>query len=135
MSEALFDGSRSKQRLLLLLTFIYRAVMLPGDLFQEVEETVDLDELLAIFLEQWEEELTILNCTFNYHAFSHVLQVRRALGPLFAVSTERYECLYGSCKRNYVYVCLKFCCKTSVVQCVLLSFLQCGHNQHGQAGP
>ena len=64
-------------RLMALHTYVYRAMMLPEELFKKVDKEVDLPKLMQALYEEFQEMFGAKICTFNIHTYLiHGLQVR-----------------------------------------------------------
>ena len=92
--------SRDCRKIWLQTVYLYRALMLPNDLFDYQERRDELEEMVQKWYVLYEATFHEENCVFNVHTFSHILQVRD-LGPLTATSAVRFEDQYQHLKNAY----------------------------------
>lgn len=90
-----------ERRLLRLMAFIYRALFLPDEPFRALDATVDLQQLINLWQKTFEQKWGKDVLSYNGHVLHHALENRRRTGPLYETSTEKYESLYGDCKKHF----------------------------------
>ncbi len=80
--------------------YIYRALMLPPDLFDYNRHKEEVARMVHNWYAIFEGTFGKENCVFNVHTFHHVMEVRD-LGPLTETSAYRYEDEYQHLKNAY----------------------------------
>ncbi len=85
----------------LYTVFIYRALMLPSELYAYEENREKLARMLRRWYYLFESTFGLNNCSYNVHTVSHVLAVRD-FGPLTETSAVRFEDQYQVLKGAFV---------------------------------
>ncbi len=85
----------------LYTAYIYRALILPEELFSWSENRDDVAAMLRHWYALFESTFGLPNCSYNVHTLSHALLVRE-LGPLTETSAFRFEDQYQTLKEAFV---------------------------------
>ncbi len=92
------------QRLFLLLTYFYRALMLEDWELEVIQNTLrvdnnpgftDVQDLIDNWIKEWQSTFGHKDMHYNHHVIHHALESRMKTGPLYKSSAEPFENLYG----------------------------------------
>ncbi len=91
-----------EKQVILLFTYVYRALYLDNDKFANLRESVDLQGLLSRMANLYTLAFGAAEHTFNEHQFfSHLLQTRIEMGPLYNYAMWKYEDTFAKMKRSF----------------------------------
>ena len=92
---------RMVRKVLLMYTFILRAVYSDDDVFFHIDSTINLQKMVTIFLREYAALFSVGAITFNPHSFSHLVDVRKRHGPVHLYSTNKFEGMYAKTRYSY----------------------------------
>jgi len=89
------------RKCLALYCFLIRAHNQQKEVWDEIDNLISFRQLHVLFYQYKEAILHEMDSSYNTHNFLHVPHYVKHHGPLWKVSAERFEDLYGFCKRLY----------------------------------
>ena len=79
-----------------MYVFLYRALDMPDERFQDIDADVNLDSFAKKLHKRYCDTFGTENSTYNTHIMcSHLVEQRKRNGPLQNTSTLKFESLYG----------------------------------------
>jgi len=88
--------------MLAVYTFLHRAHNYSKKTWDEIDDKISFNHLHFLFYKYVEDLFGDTAVSYNYHNFVHMPQYVIENGPLYDVSAEKYEDLYGVCKNFFV---------------------------------
>ena len=95
------EGPQDLKKVLLMYTFLVRALYLPDECFEVLSSRCNLQNIVLSFLKTYSKVFSEKTFTFNLHQFLHLMSYRERNGPVFLYSTAPFEGMYAKARAGY----------------------------------